>query len=468
MVFSSATFIFIFLPLIMAIYLVTPKKFKNLVLFVSGLLFYAWGEFAYVYFILITTVVDFVCGFLIDKYREQFKKKKLFLLTSLIINFGLLSVFKYSGFVVSTINAVFKTSIPDPNLPLPIGISFYTFCSATYVLDVYMTRAGVEKSFIDYASYVTMFPKVLMGPIVQYGQIRGELKSRTVSFDKISYGTVLFIQGLAKKMLLSDTVGALWFTIKGLPVNELSVGMAWLGILAYAFNIYLDFSGYTDMARGLGYMLGFEFPINFDYPYLAVSISDFWRRWHITLGSWFREYIYIPLGGNRVSKAKNIRNLLVVWMLTGLWHGASWNFVLWGLYFGILLIFEKFFFARILDKLPIFVRRIYSFFLILIGWVLFDFSEMSQMWKFFGAMFGANGVGVLDGRFWYYVRGYALIFILCITCSGGLFKRAGEWIRERFKSMYIIGEPIVYISLFLICISYLVEATNTPFLYFKF
>lgn len=468
MVFSSATFIFIFFPIVMIAYLVAPKKIKNLVLFLSGILFYAWGQFAYVYFILVTTVVDFLCGMMINKHRDNPKKKKAFFLTSLCINFGMLAVFKYTSFIILTINSIFGTSISDPNLPLPVGISFYTFCSATYIIDLYMNKIDVEKNFINYGAYVTMFPKVLMGPIVQYKQINKNLEDRIVSFDKISHGAVLFIQGLGKKLILADTVGALWATIKGFSVGELSVGLSWLGILAYTFNIYLDFSGYTDMARGLGFMLGFDFPQNFDYPYISTSISDFWRRWHITLGRWFREYIYIPLGGNRVGNAKLIRNLLVVWMFTGLWHGSSWNFVLWGLYFGILIIVEKFFIGNMLEKLPTFFRRVYSFFLIVLGWVIFDFTQLSDMGKYFGAIFGANKQGIFDGRFWYYLGNYAVIFLICILCSTGLFKRLEDWLSNKHKIIYNIVQPIVCILLLIISISYLVEATNTPFLYFKF
>ena len=468
MVFSSATFIFVFMPIIMIAYLVTPKKFRNVTLFLSGLIFYAWGEFAHIYFIIITMIVDYFCGMMMKKSGNDRKKKKVFFLLPLIINFGLLGVFKYSSFVVTTINSIFKTSIPDPNMPLPVGISFYTFCSASYIIDVYLDKTSAETNFIDYGAYLTMFPKILMGPIAQYKQIFGDLKGRSITYDKISDGVVLFIRGLAKKVLLSETIGGLWITIKELHINDLSIGLAWMGIIAYAFNLYLDFSGYSDMARGLGLMLGFDLPINFNYPYMATSISDFWRRWHITLGAWFKEYIYIPLGGNRVGKPKLIRNLLIIWMLTGLWHGASWNFVVWGLYFGLLIVFERMFLGKYLEKLPVILRRVYSFLLVLLGWVMFDFTSIVDIVNFFGAMFGVNKKGVFDTMFWYYLGSYAIIFIICAICSTDLIRRFGKWLKESYSLIYNIVEPVAYIAMFLVSISYLVEATNSPFLYFKF
>lgn len=468
MVFSSATFIFVFLPIALIAYLATPKKWKNAILLITGLLFYAWGEFSHIYFILITILVDFACGFMISKNDDNPKKRKLFLLISIFVNFGLLGVFKYSSFIISTINGIFGTSIPDPNLPLPVGISFYTFSSVTYVLDIYMRNVSVQKSLVDYGAYVTMFPKLIIGPIVQYKQIESELSDRTITTEKISDGVMLFIQGLAKKTLLSETIGGLWITIKTFPINELSVGTAWLGILAYTFNIYLDFSGYSDMARGLGKMLGFDFPINFDYPYISSSISEFWRRWHMTLGRWFRDYIYIPLGGNRCSKAKYIRNLLVVWMFTGLWHGANWNFVIWGLYFGVLIIIEKVILGNKIKKIPCAIGKAYTFILVVLGWVLFDFTKISDITGFYKALFGGNGSGIIDEKFLYYLSSYIVIFLLCIIASTGGIKKVSKLIINKWKIVGDIGKPIVYIGIFIICISYLVEATNSPFLYFKF
>ena len=360
MLFSSIVFLFTFLPVILILYYLVPRRLKNALLLLCSLVFYAWGEPAYIFLMIFSIIFNYISGLDIARNLKNRRAARGSLIFNLIVNLGILGFFKYEGFLLDSLNRVLPVDIPYRELALPIGISFYTFQILSYIIDVYRQNVKAQKNFMDFALYVTMFPQLIAGPIVRYSDIEKQLHSRQESFRKFGDGAMFFIRGLAKKVLLANTIGMVFTEVTSLDPGKMSVLSAWLGCAAYTFQIYFDFSGYSDMAIGLGKMFGFEFLKNFDYPYISRSITEFWRRWHISLSTWFKEYLYIPLGGNRVSTAKHIRNLLVVWFLTGLWHGAAWNFVAWGLYYGILLIMEKYFLGRFLEKLPGLLRHIYS------------------------------------------------------------------------------------------------------------
>ncbi len=463
MVFSSITFLYFFLPAVLLIYYISPKKMKNIILLVSGLFFYAWGEPIYVLLMLFSSFVDYAAGLFIDRFDKDERKRTIALLVSLVVNLGMLGIFKYSGFILG----IFGIDI-EP-LPLPIGISFYTFQSMSYTIDMYMRKIKVQKSFLYFASYVSLFPQIVAGPIVRYEDVQNEIVSRTVNINKLGEGVGIFVKGLAKKVLLANNIGLLWTEIKAMNYSDISIVTAWLGILAFTFQIYYDFSGYSDMAVGLGKMLGFNFPENFNHPYISRSISEFWRRWHITLGSWFKSYVYIPLGGNRHGILKTLRNLLIVWVLTGLWHGASWNFVLWGLYFGILIIVERLFLGKILSKLPFFITVPYTFFLVILGWVLFDTADLTSAILYYGAMFGETGI-IFDETAFYKLKSFGFIFILCIIGSGNFMSQLYARLQEGKVSSKILENtmPVIQMAVMLVCTAFLVDASYNPFLYFRF
>lgn len=463
MVFSSITFLYFFLPAVLLIYYISPGKIKNVVLLLSGLFFYAWGEPIYVILMIFSSFVDYMAGLAIDRFDSQPKKRTIALLISLIVNLGMLGIFKYSGFIAGIFGIELKA------LPLPIGISFYTFQSMSYTIDMYMRKIKVQKSFLNFAAYVSLFPQIVAGPIVRYEDVQNEIDSRKVNISKLGEGVGIFARGLGKKVLLANNIGLLWTEIKAMDYSEISVATAWLGILAFTFQIYYDFSGYSDMAVGLGKMLGFNFPENFNHPYISKSVSEFWRRWHITLGSWFKSYVYIPLGGNRNGKLKTLRNTLIVWGLTGLWHGASWNFVLWGLYFGVLIILEKLFLGKILEKLPSFVSIAYTFFIAVVGWVLFDTADLLSAFSYYGAMFGKTGT-IIDNTAVFQLKSYAVVFIFCIIGSGELMKKLYEKMRKsEFGSKFLENAmPVLQLALMLVCTAFLVDASYNPFLYFRF
>lgn len=467
MVFSSLNFIFIFLPLLLIIYMAASKKYKNLILLIAGLIFYAWGEPVYLWVMLVSSLVDFSAGIYIGKSDDN-KKRKLVLILSMIVDLGFLFVFKYSGFAVRTINSIFGSDITPPDLPLPIGISFYTFQSMSYTIDVYLKKVKTQKNFINYLTYVSLFPQLVAGPIVRYEDVAEEIESRTVNADKFGEGAGYFIKGLGKKVLLANNVGMLWTSIKGTDLSEISVLTAWLGILAYTFQIYFDFSGYSDMAIGLGKMFGFDFPINFDHPYQSASITEFWRRWHITLGAWFRTYVYIPLGGNRKGKVKMYRNLAIVWLLTGFWHGASFNFIIWGAFYGFLIIIEKAGFLKVLEKLPSLVSRAYTFVLVMIGWVFFDTENLSQAGQYLKAMFA--GKCFYDSLSFYQLRSYIIILLICAVGSTEIVKKASEKISDikKLEKVSCLFVPAVQVCIFLLCTCFLVDPSYNPFLYFRF
>lgn len=463
MVFSSISFLFFFLPVTMVLYYIAPRKWQNILLCINGLLFYAWGEPVFVLFMILCILLNFGAGLLMEKFDGDDKKRKAVMIASVVFSLGLLGVCKYSGFVADTVGLSIKT------LPLPIGISFYTFQSMSYTIDLYRRNIKVQKSVFNFGAYVAMFPQIIAGPIVRYADVEKELENREVTLSGIGAGAGIFICGLAKKSILANSIGQLWTAVKATEFSELSVLGAWIGILAFTFQIYFDFSGYSDMAVGLGRMLGFHFPENFRYPYTARSVSDFWRRWHMTLGTWFREYVYIPLGGNRVSTIKNIRNLLVVWGLTGLWHGASWNFILWGLYFGILQILEKFCFKKLLERLPAWLTTATTFLLVVFSWVLFDIEAISDVGRFFGVMFGTTGVLYNDIAV-YQLINYAVVFVVCILASLQIAPTLRGYCtakKERAKLYYSVL-PVAQLALFLLCVAFLVNETYNPFLYFRF
>lgn len=470
----------------MIVYFFASDKIRNVLIFITGLLFYAWGEPFYVCLMLLSTAIDYTAGRLMAKYDDDNKKRKICLIVSVCMNVGLLAIFKYSDFLIDSFNGVFGTSITNPvvlvnkalnslypfglnekRVELPIGISFYTFQSMSYTIDLYLRNIKVQKSFLNFASYVSLFPQIVAGPIVRYEDVANELESRTVNIAKISAGIGLFVKGLAKKVLLANNIGMVWTEIKAMDYSTISVATAWLGIIAFAFQIYFDFSGYSDMATGLGKMLGFEFPKNFDHPYISKSISEFWRRWHITLGSWFRSYVYIPLGGNRNGNFKTYRNLFITWALTGLWHGASWNFILWGLFFGVLIIIERLGFGKILEKLPSAVSMLYTFVMVLFGWVLFDTDTLADAGRYYAAMFGASG-SLVDSYARYTIASNAVMLTLCILISGGLGSRLISFCEEKNKRASAVAGVAVKIGGLLICTAYLVGATYNPFLYFRF
>lgn len=468
MVFSSLTFLYLFLPVVLIFYYLVPKQARNFVLFVSGFMFYAWGEPVYIFLMTFTVLVDYTCGRVMTRFSGNQKARLAVLLASIIINLSILMVFKYNSFVVQNLNDLFGLTITDPKIALPIGISFYTFQSMSYTIDLYRKSVPEQKSFVDYAAYVSMFPQLVAGPIVRYGDVQRELQKRTVSVLNLGEGAGLFIQGLAKKVLIANNVGSLWTRVKEIPASELSVTTAWFGILAFTMQIYFDFSGYSDMAIGMGRMLGFHFPKNFDFPYVSKSVTEFWRRWHMTLGTWFREYVYIPLGGNRKGASRMVLNLLVVWMLTGLWHGASWNFVLWGLYYGILLMIEKLFLSKVLNKIPFSITRVYTFILVVLGWVLFEFTDISQAYAYYGAMFGTQGRAVADGTFIYLVSSYGLVFVISLILSTDWLHRLSKGIYRRRPGIAKTIAIVLQVIMLLLCTAYLVDATYNPFLYFRF
>ena len=470
----------------MIVYFFSSDKIRNVLIFITGLLFYAWGEPFYVCLMLFSTAIDYTAGRLMAKYDDDNIKRKICLIVSVCMNVGLLAIFKYSDFLIDSFNGVFGTSITNPvvlvnkalnslypfglnekRVELPIGISFYTFQSMSYTIDLYLRNIKVQKSFLNFASYVSLFPQIVAGPIVRYEDVANELESRTVNIAKISAGIGLFVKGLAKKVLLANNIGMVWTQVKAMDYSTISVATAWLGIIAFAFQIYFDFSGYSDMATGLGKMLGFEFPKNFDHPYISKSISEFWRRWHITLGSWFRSYVYIPLGGNRNGNFKTYRNLFITWALTGLWHGASWNFILWGLFFGVLIIIERLGFGKILEKLPSAVSMLYTFVMVLFGWVLFDTDTLADAGRYYAAMFGAGG-SLVDSYARYTIASNAVMLVLCILISGGLGSRLISFCEEKNKRASAVAGVAVKIGGLLICTAYLVGATYNPFLYFRF
>jgi alginate O-acetyltransferase complex protein AlgI len=461
MVFSSLLFLFLFLPAVLALYYVSPWRIKNLILFLSSLVFYAWGEPVYIVIMLLSTITDYGFGLLLSRPKLTMIQRKWIVVSSVVINLGLLSYFKYADFLIQNINELLGTHIPLTDLPLPIGISFYTFQSMSYIIDVYRGTSKAQRNWIDFGTFVALFPQLVAGPIVQYNTIAEQLRERSVDIPMFAEGVRRFIIGLAKKVLLANNIGLLWHTISSSSLDSMPALTAWLGIIAFAFQIYFDFSGYSDMAIGLGLMFGFRFNENFNRPYVSQSITDFWRRWHISLSSWFRDYVYIPLGGNRRGLGIQVRNILIVWLLTGIWHGASWNFLFWGLYFGIILIFEKWWGLQLLSRLPRWVRHLYASVLILIGWVLFAFEELPLVLNYLQAMLGLNRQPLWNSTTLYFTYTNAILLVVLTLAS------ISTKLPKRMDSSSIPA-LVWYGVLFFLSVAYLVDATFNPFLYFRF
>ena len=493
MVFSSLTFLFAFLVITLILYYISPKKLKNVVILISGLVFYAWGEPIYVVAMILSTFIDYTAGRIMDKFDNKPKVRLVCLIVSIVMNILLLGIFKYSNFIIGSVNSWFGLEITNPfvtaynkllggfageirSLPLPIGISFFTFQSMSYTIDLYRRKIKVQKNAASFMAFVTLFPQIVAGPIVRYEDVQNEIDDRKITEAMIAGGISRFITGLGKKVLIADNIGILWTEIKAMEYSQLSAVSAWLGILAFTFQIYFDFSGYSDMAIGLGKMMGFTFPENFDYPYMSRSISEFWRRWHMTLGGWFKSYVYFPLGGSKKGLPRTVINLLIVWTITGIWHGAAWNFMLWGAYFGVLIVLEKLFLGKWLEKIPSFFSWLYTFVLVVFGWIMFDgvapntldFGDMfSQVFTYIAAMFGANRV-FADNFAVNSLVNYGVIFAIAIFGSTDITKKLVNRVREKAPEWVQYGYPIVQTCVMLASVAFITTSSYHPFLYFNF
>ncbi len=485
MVFSSLTFLFRFLPLVLVIYFLVPKKARtgrNLVLLLFSLVFYAWGEPRYIVLVIGSTLVDYTMGRIIAYSRKTDRPKlaKASLICSLVVNLSLLGIFKYADFAIGIVDTITPLHLKLLNLALPIGISFYTFQTLSYTIDVYRGIVDAQRNIISFGAYVTSFPQLVAGPIVRYETVAKELSSRNESWDNFAEGVRRFAIGLGKKVLIANQVGAVWSEIAATPTDEMTTLTAWLGVAMFTLQIYFDFSGYSDMAIGLGRMFGFHFMENFEHPYESKSITEFWRRWHISLGSWFREYVYIPLGGNRRGLAIQCRNLFIVWFLTGLWHGASWNFVIWGLYYGVLLMIEKLWLKKILEKLPAAVGHIYTIILVMFGWAIFSFDDMADGMGYIGTLFGFSGSGLCDSTTAYLFLTNLVLILIAAVGSTSLFQslwnriRTAAWRRTdltgRGGSAVAVSaaEWVLVLGVMLLAVAFLINSSYNPFLYFRF
>ena len=467
MLFSSVSFLYYFLPITLVLYFVSKDKYKNIILLLASLFFYFYGEPKYTVLMLISAFSAYIHGILIEKFREK-GYSKLFLVSGLVVSLGILIVFKYMDFIIKNINYISNSNIKLLRLVLPIGISFYTFQGLSYIVDVYKKDAKVCRSFVDFATYVCLFPQLIAGPIVRYTTIEDELKNRTHSFDKFAYGVNRFVVGLAKKIILANNLGMIVDIMT--KSNEKSVLSYWMVAIFFSLQIYYDFSGYSDMAIGLGRMFGFDFLENFNYPFISKSIKEFWRRWHISLSSFFRDYVYIPLGGNRVSRGRWIFNLLIVWSLTGLWHGDSWNFILWGLYFAILLIIENLFLQNILNKLPALIQHIYAKFFIIISFVIFNNENIKDLWSSLYNMFNFRGLDLYNDFSTYYLKSYTVLLIVSVIGATPILKNIIQKINKNVTGQKVIStiNPILNIVLLVVVTAYLIDGSFNPFLYFRF
>ncbi len=464
MLFSSITFLYYFIPCVVLIYFLVPKRLKNGVLLLSSLFFYAWGEPKYLLLMLISIFQGYLFGRLIEKKRHT-PWAKIFVLMSIFFSLGTLAYYKYVDFFITNFNHVFGLSIPLLRITLPIGISFYTFQMLSYIIDVYKEDVQAQKSLLNLATYITMFPQLIAGPIVRYSDIEKQLNNRHHSIEDIALGLRLFLVGLSKKILLANVLGELVVIFKS--TQQTTVLFYWLYAIAFTLQIYFDFSGYSDMAIGLGHIFGFHFPKNFDYPYISKSITEFWRRWHISLGSWFRDYLYIPLGGNRVSKGRWLFNILIVWMATGFWHGANWNFILWGLFFAILLMIEKLWLLPYLKKYSV-ISHIYVLLLITVSFMIFDATSLSEIVSALQSMFHLSSIPLFNDASIYYLKSYFLIFMIAIIASTPIPKKIALYIEEKHPTWTCILEPLFFLGLLVICTAYLVDGSFNPFLYFRF
>ena len=457
MIFSSLLFLFWFLPIFFFIYYIVPFKAKNVVLLLGSMIFYSWGEPKYMLLLILSILVNYFAGILIGKSRNNSFASKSFLILAIIYNLGTLVFFKYINFIIDNINSAAGTSIDNVDITLPLGISFYTFQIMSYVIDLYRGKVKCEKSIINLGTYLCMFPQLIAGPIVVYSDVSKALYERKITLREAEEGIKIFILGLGAKVLIANNVGMLWDEIKAIGYSNISMPLAWLGAIAYTLQIFFDFNGYSLMAIGLGKLLGFEFPQNFNYPYIADSITDFWRRWHITLSSWFREYVYIPLGGNRKGKLRTYLNLLIIWGLTGLWHGANWNFLIWGLFFFVILSIEKMGLNKVLDKSKV-ISHVYTLFIVIISWVIFAITDFTELAKYFKAMFGVRfGSDIV-----YYGRNYGLIILIGCILSTPLLSVIYGKIKNKPLGV------VLHLIILILSVAYLTDASYNPFLYFRF
>ena len=466
MVFSSLYFLFLYLPIVLLVYYITPLSWRNPWLLVVNLVFYGWGEPQYIVLMIFTIVLDYFAGLVVARCKAQGNDRgaRIAVAVALVLNLAILFFFKYWDLVARTFQHI-GVDMPVLNLALPIGISFYTFQTMTYPVDVYRGDAQPQRNIIHFGTFVTLFPQLIAGPIIKYKELADQMTYRTHSPEQFASGVQVFTVGLAKKVLLANNIGKLWDVYLALPTEDLTVAGAWLGVLAFSLQLYFDFSGYSDMAVGLGRMLGFEFLRNFNYPYISKSVTEFWRRWHISLGSWFREYLYIPMGGNRVGKVRLFFNLFVVWAATGIWHGASWNFLIWGLYFAVLVILEKAFLGKVLQKLPGAVQHVYTLFLVLVSWAIFAVEDFSHMGMYLRAMFGFAPGGLMNGAVGYYFSSF--LPMLIIGCVASTPLAAKLWSKLPEKTMKVVL-PVLLLGGLIFSTAYLVDATYNPFLYFRF
>ena len=471
MLFSSTIFLFAFFPLCLIAYYIVPRKFRNLVLFLFSLVFYAWGEPVYIILMIASTIVGYITGLFADKSKENRPKwvPKTAMISAVVWNIGLLLFFKYTDFFIGAANDIFNTQFKLLEIALPIGISFYSFQTLSYVIDVYRGNVAPQKNFLNLATYVALFPQLIAGPIVRYIDIAQQLENRNESLEHFSHGIKRFAIGMGKKVILANNIGELFDTISNTPQSEMSVAASWLGIIAYTFQIFFDFSGYSDMAIGLGKMFGFDFLENFNYPYISKSITDFWRRWHISLSSWFRDYVYIPLGGNRKGKARQCLNIMIVWFLTGFWHGANWNFMIWGVYFGVILLCEKLFLGKAIEKTPAFIQHLYALLLIVIGWGIFAYEDTSKLIANFKNMFGLNGLPLINNQTVFWLGSYAVtLLILVITCTPAV-KKIGQAVEKKVPQVYsCVLQPVMIVAIMAVAVAYLAGNSFNPFLYFRF
>ena len=469
MVFSSLVFLFLFLPIVLTMYYISNDKFKNYILLLSSLFFYAWGEPKYIFLMILSIFINYIFGIKVSKDSQS---KKLWLIFSIIFNLGILVIFKYANFLTDNINSIMKIDLGIPQIALPLGISFFTFQIMSYVIDVYRKEGRVQKNIFDLALYVSLFPQLVAGPIVRYQTVDEQINSREHSLNKFAVGVDRFIIGLGKKVIFSNQLGLIADGVFNSQISNLSTMEAWLGIICYTLQIYFDFSGYSDMAIGLGKMFGFDFLENFNYPYISQSVSEFWRRWHISLGTWFRDYVYIPLGGNRVSPIKQYRNLFVVWSLTGIWHGANWTFIAWGLYYGILIAIEKAFLGKILDKLPRIFRHIYLLLIVMVGWVFFRAENIIQATEFLKVLIGGNNL-LYNNSFLTYMSSSGFMIILAMLFATPIVSKVRNIIE--IKNQKLVENHLAYClhSMFLVILMFsivviLINSTYNPFLYFRF
>lgn len=472
MVFSSLEFLFLYLPIALIPYFLFPVKWRNAWLFAVSLLFYGWGEPVYILLMVFTILVDYIAGYLVGKYENNRKKAKTVLIVSIVINLSILGFFKYFDFICQSIlNLIPGVNIPTLGLSLPIGISFYTFQALSYVIDVYRHDAPAQKKIVSFGTYVTLFPQLIAGPIVRYKDVNDQLNERHESVALFASGVRTFIAGLCKKIVFANVVGELWVYFRDIPDGQRSVVAAWVGIICYSFQLYFDFSAYSDMAIGLGKMMGFRFLENFNYPYISQSITEFWRRWHMSLSTWFRDNVYFPLGGSRCGKFKTYRNLLITWLATGIWHGAYWNYILWGLFYGAILMMEKGFLLKLLNKLPRFFRHIYTLVLVIFGWLLFVFEDLGAGMVYLKNMFGVGSSGIINQSDIYTIlRNLPFFIILCIACTPLPKKLFYKFYFSQDKKGVVAryATSICCCAILVLCTAYLVDSTFNPFLYFRF